>query len=327
MITGTAPEMKSTVELIRDAARTIQEGGVVAFPTETVYGMGANALDAQAVARVFELKGRPRFDPIIVHVPGIHAAKVLTSNFPKKALLLAERFWPGPLTLVLEKAPWVPDIVTAGLPRVGLRVPDHPMALALLHEAKLPIAAPSANAFGRVSPTTAQHVEQSFGQAIPVLDGGPCACGLESTVVLVTDDEHAPVLLRPGGISLESLREVVGEVQWGNAEYAINPPAPGMLARHYATAIPLYLDPVELPHGRVGWIGMGRPQNPSWFTSVESLSENGDLREAAANLFGAMRRLDGNGLEAIWAETVPDIGIGQAVNDRLTRASRRTHSL
>ncbi|MDP2875529.1 MAG: L-threonylcarbamoyladenylate synthase, partial [Holophaga sp.] len=202
MSVETGPETEAiseaTLESIRNAARTIREGGVVAFPTETVYGMGANALDPKAVARVFELKGRPRFDPIIVHVPGLHAAQALTSIFPWKALLLAERFWPGPLTLVLEKAACIPDIVTAGLPRVGLRVPEHPIALALLREAKVPIAAPSANAFGKVSPTTAQHVERSFGHAIQVLDGGPCAYGLESTVVLVPSDGHAPVLLRPG---------------------------------------------------------------------------------------------------------------------------------
>lgn len=317
---------KATFALIRDAARTIQEGGVVAFPTETVYGMGANALDPLAVARVFELKGRPHFDPIIVHVPGLHAAKSLTSVFPKQALRLGERFWPGPLTLVLEKASCIPDIVTAGLPRVGLRVPEHPIALALLREAKVPIAAPSANPFGRVSPTTAQHVEQSFGTAIQVLDGGPCAYGLESTVVLVTGDDRPPVVLRPGGIPLEALMEVVGEVQQGSAEYALKPPAPGMLARHYATSIPLFLDPPDLPSERVGWIGMGHPPDSSRFHSVESLSESGDLREAAANLFGALRRLDEQGLEAIWAQTVPDTGIGQAINDRLRRASHRAIS-
>lgn len=317
---------ESTLGSIRDAARTIREGGVVAFPTETVYGMGANALDPRAVARVFELKGRPLFDPIIVHVPGLHAAKALTSSFPGKALRLAEQFWPGPLTLVLEKAPCIPDIVTAGLPRVGLRVPEHPIAIALLREAKVPIAAPSANPFGQVSPTTAQHVEKAFGRAIQVLDGGSCPCGLESTVVLVTDDDQAPMLLRPGGIPLEALQEVVGKVQPGGAEHAINPPAPGMLARHYATSIPLFLDPTDLPFQRIGWIGMGHPSVPSRYHAVESLSEQGDLGEAAANLFRALHRLDEQGLEAIWAQTVPDTGIGLAINDRLRRASQRTLS-
>lgn len=318
---------EASIPSIREAAQRIRNGGVVAFPTETVYGMGANALDPRAVAQVFELKGRPHFDPLIVHVPGLHAAKALTASFPPLALRLAERFWPGPLTLVVDKAPCIPDIVTAGLPRVGLRVPEHPMALALLREAKVPIAAPSANRFGKVSPTTAGHVEAAFGSAIQVLDGGPCGCGVESTVILVANDREVPVLLRPGGVPVEALRDVVGEIRLGGAEWALKPPAPGMLERHYATHIPLFLDPQDLPFERVGWIGMGLPADSSRFQWVESLSGRGDLREAAANLFAALRRLDAEDLEAIWAQTVPEIGMGQAINDRLRRASQRHTAL
>lgn len=312
-------------EAIREAARILREGGVVSFPTETVYGLGANALDPKAVARIFELKGRPRFDPLIVHVPSLEAAEALSLGLPRKARLLAERFWPGPLTLVVDKAESIPEIVTSGLPRVGLRVPAHPVALALLRETGLPLAAPSANPFGKVSPTQAAHVQAAFGDLVPVLDGGACACGVESTVIQVASDDEPAVLLRPGGLSLEAIREVVGEVLIGDEERALRPPAPGMLAHHYGTETRLLLDPSEMPTGRVGWLGIGMPDQPERFALCESLSRSGDLQEAAANLFSAMRKLDACELDALWVQSVPDEGLGRAINDRLRRASAPKH--
>jgi len=195
LISGTEPDG------IRQAARILLEGGVVGIPTETVYGLAANALDPNAVAKVFALKGRPRFDPLIVHVPALASAVELASRFPVQARRLAERFWPGPLTLVVDKAPCIPDIVTAGLPRVGLRVPAHPVAQALLQEVRIPLAAPSANPFGKTSPTSAHHVWSDFQGRVPVVDGGLCAHGIESTVVLVPGDGAPPLLLRPGAVS------------------------------------------------------------------------------------------------------------------------------
>ncbi len=313
-------------EGIRQAARLLLDGDAVAIPTETVYGLAANAFDASAVAGVFALKGRPTFDPLIVHVPDLAAAERLAVHFPPRARQLAEQFWPGPLTLVVEKAPSVPDIVTAGLPRVGLRVPAHPVALALLREAQVPLAAPSANPFGKTSPTSAQHVVQDFQGRVPVLDGGPCTHGIESTVVLVPEGDEPPVLLRPGAVSLDALQKVVGTVRLGDHEQTLRPPAPGMLARHYATDTPMHLDPQSVPAGRIGWLGLGHPSIPGRFAAVESLSEQGDLVEAAASLFSAMRRLDALGLDAIWAESVPDSGLGRAINDRLRRACARSQA-
>lgn len=311
-------------EAIQRAARLLLEGGAVAIPTETVYGLAANVFDANAVVGVFALKGRPTFDPLIVHVPDLAAAERLAIQFPPRARKLAERFWPGPLTLVVDKAPSIPDIVTAGLPRVGLRVPVHPMALALLREVQVPLAAPSANPFGKTSPTSAQHVVQDFQGRVPVLDGGPCTHGIESTVVLVPEGDELPVLLRPGAVPLDALSEVVGTMRQGDHEQTLRPPAPGMLARHYATDTPMHFDPQSLSGTRIGWLGLGRPSSADRFAAVESLSEQGDLVEAAAHLFGAMRRLDALGLDAIWAESVPDTGIGRAINDRLRRACART---
>src|SRR5258708_7928457 len=197
---------------IVQAAAILRDGGLVGFPTETVYGLGANALSERAVARVFEVKARPRFDPLIVHIAGMEWLTRLTADFPPVARKLAERFWPGPLTLVLPKTPVVPDLVTAGGPTVAIRVPDHPVALALLRAVDLPIAAPSANPFGRISPTCADHVRDQLGSQIDlILDGGPCRIGIESTVLQVTAKGH--VLVRPGGTTLEEIEEVIGKVQ------------------------------------------------------------------------------------------------------------------
>ena len=312
----------SSAQLDR-AAAVLRAGGVVAFPTETVYGLGANALDPVAVARVFEIKGRPRFDPLIVHVASLGEALELVTDFPFRARLLAEKFWPGPLTLVLPKSRVVPEIVTAGLPTVALRVPAHPVARELIRRTALPIAAPSANPFGQVSPTTAEHVARHLGQRIDeLIDAGPCAIGVESTVVLLPSEGTA-VLLRPGGTPVEEIEAVVGPLTLRDIE-ASQPLAPGQLPRHYAPRTPLELCDVVAPPPaghRVGMLAFCEAPSHPGFAAVEILSPAGDLREAAARLFAALHRLDALGLDRIVAERVPAVGLGRAINDRLQRAA------
>jgi L-threonylcarbamoyladenylate synthase len=309
---------------IQKAAGIIQEGGLVAFPTETVYGLGADALNPYAAARIFEVKERPQFDPLIVHVADLRQAEILVAKLPEKALKLAAKFWPGPLTLVLPKAPLVPDIVTSSLPTVAIRVPNHPMALELIRESGRPLAAPSANPFGQVSPTTAEHVRKSLGTKVDmILDGGPCVVGVESTVLSLVDQE--PVLLRPGGVPLEEIQAIIGAVST-QTQAGQKPSAPGQLESHYAPRTPLVLAAPgqEPPQGkRVGLLTLLLPADLDRFTAVEVLSPKGDLREAAANLFAAMRRLDEGKLDVIWAQVVPEQGLGRAINDRLKRASRK----
>jgi L-threonylcarbamoyladenylate synthase len=312
---------------IKKAAVILKKGGVVAFPTETVYGLGANAFDATAVARIFEIKGRPRFDPLIVHIGSLQQAKSLVADFPLKARELARRFWPGPLTLVLPKTERVPDIVTAGLPTVAIRMPDHPLTLALIRQADTPLAAPSANPFGRVSPTTAEHVREQLGQDVDmVLDGGPCRVGIESTILSLVDGK--PMLLRAGGVVVEDIEAVVGPVLRPHSD-PDRPMAPGQLARHYAPRTPLVLRTDDPPTDgrRIGLLSFQGPPTTLGFTAVEVLSPGGSLREAAANLFAALHRLDNVGLDLIIAEAVPDTGLGLAINDRLRRASACCHSL
>jgi len=306
---------------IQKAARIIQNGGLVAFPTETVYGLGADALNPYAVAAIFEAKNRPQFDPLIVHVADRRQAETLVSHFPGKALRLVEKFWPGPLTVVLPKSSLVPDIVTSSLPNVAIRMPNPPLAMELIRESKRPIAAPSANLFGQVSPTTEEHVRKSLGDKVDfILDGGPCEVGVESTIISFAEKE--PVLLRPGGLSLEEIESIIGKVSvsMGSSD---QPTAPGQMERHYSLRTPLRLiqaQAVPISHVKTGWLGLQNP--PSGFDVVEVLSQKGDLKEAAANLFAAMRRLDEKNLDLILAQPVPDQGLGRAINDRLTRASR-----
>jgi L-threonylcarbamoyladenylate synthase len=235
-----------------------------------------------------------------------------------------EKFWPGPLTVVLPKSPLVPDIVTSSLPSVAIRVPNHPLALELIRESGRPIAAPSANPFGQVSPTTAEHVRKSFGNKVGmILDGGPCRIGVESTVISFMDKE--PVLLRPGGAQLEEIQSLIGPVRI-TAQSPNKFLAPGQLESHYAPRTPLVLGRSleSLPKGkRVGWLGLQAPPDPRLFAALEILSEHQDLREAAANLFAAVRRLDEKNLDVIWALPVPDQGLGRAINDRLSKASQK----
>jgi len=300
----------------------LREGGLVAFPTETVYGLGANALDPHAIARVFAVKGRPTFDPLIVHLPD-RAALSQVAVADARAEALAERFWPGPLTLVLPRRPGVPDLVTAGLDTVGVRVPDHPAARALLRAAATPVAAPSANPFGYVSPTTAAHVVDLLGDRVDlVLDGGPCRVGLESTIV--APSLEPPRLLRPGGVSREDLEAALG-CALVVASSTDRPTAPGQLSRHYATRTPLRLldGPAgPPPSGRVGLLAF-RETKAAGYAAVEVLAPDGNPATAAAHLFASLRRLDALGLDLLVAEPCPEEGLGRAIMDRLRRCSAR----
>jgi len=315
-------------EAIRQAAEVIRQGGIVAFPTETVYGLGADAYNPLAVARIFEVKRRPFFDPLIVHIASPAHLKKLVKDIPSSARKLTEKLWPGPLTVVLFKEEHIPDIVTAGLPTVALRMPSHPMALSLIKESKCPIAAPSANPFGYLSPTTAEHVRGQLADQVDlILDGGPCPVGVESTIVSFS--ENKPRLLRPGGVSLEEIESIIGKVEINSIKD--RPVAPGMLPRHYAPRTPIVLDWDEkhldsYKGKKIGFLAFQEPKNFLQFQHIEVLSKKGDLREAAANLFSAIRRLDALDLDLILAEAVPEAGLGRAIMDRLRRATFRGDS-
>ena len=311
----------ATRAAISDAAEALRAGRLVAFPTETVYGLGADATNAGAVAAVFEAKGRPRFNPLIVHVASVEAAAAL-GQLTKLAHKLADAFWPGPLTLVLPKHVGCPvaELATAGLDTIAVRVPKHPVAQALLRAAGLPIAAPSANRSGHVSPTTAAHVEADLGDRVAmILDGGATPVGLESTVVDVTGD--APIVLRLGAVSRDDLSRALGRpVAVASGDHD-KPASPGMLARHYAPAAPLRLDALEVQRGEA-LLAFGRDV-PDHAGPMFNLSPTGDVVEAAANLFAALRSLDAAGATAIAVMPITDEGLGEAINDRLRRAARR----
>ncbi|MEM1101217.1 MAG: L-threonylcarbamoyladenylate synthase [Pseudomonadota bacterium] len=292
---------------VAPAAALLRAGELVAFPTETVYGLGADALNPAAVARIFEAKGRPRFNPLIVHVPSLAAARLL-ADLPDWAEALAAAFWPGALTLLVPHRGSVPDLVTAGMATVGLRVPAHPLALALL-EATGPLAAPSANPSGRVSPTRADHVLSGLdGRIAAVLDGGPTEVGLESTII----GGPEPTLLRPGGIPAEAIEAALGVPLLAHAPPANAPTAPGQLASHYAPSGAVRLDALTALAGEVH-LGFGP------VSGDVSLSETGDLREAAARLFALLRELDTGAPIAV--APIPETGLGVAINDRLRRAA------
>ena len=299
------------------AAELIRAGGLVAFPTETVYGLGANALDAVAVARIFAAKGRPSTSPLIVHVDSVEMARGLAARWPAAADTLARRYWPGPLTLVVPKDPRVPDVVTAGLPTVGLRMPAHPVALELIRRSGLPIAGPSANPFTHLSPTTAEHVRKSLGQSVAfVLEGGPATVGIES-VVLSLAGEH-PVLLRPGVIPLTEIEALIGEVEVASVAVREGAhPSPGMHVRHYQPRTPLLLlRPGEpTPDGRGVWLWLTLEQ-PGGRRMPE------DPRAYAAILYETLHELDDAGLDWIAVERPPEAVEWAGVLDRLTRAGR-----
>ncbi len=298
----------------RDQAATLlKEGRLVAFPTETVYGLGADATNGLAVAAIFEAKRRPYFNPLISHLPEISRVDDF-ALWNQKARDLADAFWPGPLTLVLPRTPncIISDLVSAGLDTVALRIPSDPQTLALLRATRLPVAAPSANLSGRVSPTMASHVEEELGSRVSmILDGGACEIGLESTVLGFENDD--PVLMRPGGIPVEDLELVVGRLRVKTDPAVLQ--SPGQLASHYAPRKKLRLNAINCRTGEL-LVGFGVIHDGSY-----NLSPNGDLREAAANLFSMLRQADHDTCVTIAVAPIPNKGLGRAINDRLQRAA------
>ena len=295
------------------------------IPTETVYGLAANAWDHQAVLKIFQAKNRPHFNPLILHSNSIQKFESFGLNFSEKALLLAEKFWPGPLTIVIPKSSLVPDLITSGTDAVAIRIPNHPIALDLLESINFPLAAPSANPSGFVSPTNAEHVLAQLGDQVHyVLDGGQCSIGLESTIISFLNEQ--PEILRFGGLALESIESIIGKINIPILGYSDNPVAPGMLKKHYATRHQMLRGEIKdllkhFPADRVALISFNE-----FFEEVDPdkqfiLSRDGSLEEAASNLFSAMRQADALDVDIILAAIFPNIGLGRAINDRLNRAS------
>lgn len=310
---------KADAAAIVAAAEHIRAGRLVAFPTETVYGLGADATNGRAVAEIFAAKGRPRFNPLIVHVTGKGEAERYVEPTPLAERLMA-RFWPGPMTLVLKRRAdcGLSDLVSAGLDTVAIRMPKHDVAQALLTAAGKPLAAPSANLSGHVSATSAEHVAADLGDAVAmILDAGPTVLGLESTVVDATG--KAPVLLRPGGVTVAEIEAAAGAGVVRGGEDHARPNSPGQLASHYAPAAHVRLEAGEVLNGEA-LLAFG-PGAPVTKGPVINLSPSGDLKEAAANLFAALRALDATGATTIAVMPIPDEGVGEAINDRLRRAA------
>lgn len=307
------------------AAECIKLGKTVALPTETVYGLGANALDPMAVARIFEIKERPFFDPLIVHIESTRQWDLLTTLPLEKVQGLIDAFWPGPLTMVVPKTDKVPDIVTAGLPNVGIRMPNHPMALALIRLSGCPIAAPSANKFGRISPTTAEHVRKNLSEADYILDGGPTTVGIESTIIQILPDGFQ--LLRKGIITAEQIEQHMPMSKTPIA--ASEKVAPGMLDAHYAPHKKMFLTDFTTPPSidihQAGLISFSG-KNTESYKKVIRVSEHNDLKEYAVHLFAAMHDMDQSDIQFIVAESVPETGIGGAIMDRLKKAVFRFNS-
>lgn len=310
---------------IDKAAEYLKNGELVAIPTETVYGLAANAFDTQAVTKIFKAKNRPFFDPLIVHTHSIDTVHQWVENIPPQAIELANIFWPGPLTLVLRKKDTISDLVTAGNPTVAVRVPNHPLTLQLLSQLDFPLAAPSANPFGYVSPTTAQHVSDQLGDKIPyILEGGPSKVGIESTIISFAGP--VPEILRLGGTSIEKIKQVIGDMEVNINQHS-NPQAPGQTDSHYAPHARFVLGRVEdanVPVDNLVYTGAITFSRHIQLLAQENqmrLSENEDLDEAASNIFAAMRLLDKKGMKVIYAELMPDTGLGRAINDRLRRAA------
>ena len=309
----------ATLENIDRAARLLRDGRLVAFPTETVYGLGADAINGLAVAAIFEAKGRPHFNPLIVHVADTADAEAL-SRFTPLTRQLADAFWPGPLTLVMMRQPGSPiaDLATAGLETIAVRVPSHPVARALIAAAGRPLAAPSANRSGHVSATEAAHVAGDLGDRVAmILDAGPCAAGVESTVLDVTGTRA--VLLRPGAVTAEDIARVVGHVPVAANAQADRPISPGQLASHYAPRAIVRMHATCVKPGEA-LLAFG-PRPPACAGAMLNLSASGDLRQAAARLFSALRTLDASGAHGIAVMPIPQSGLGAAINDRLRRAA------
>lgn len=313
--------MAETGKDINKAKQLLEKGQLVAIPTETVYGLAGNALDIQAVMKIFQAKNRPWFDPLIIHVPSLEKANLYAANIPEKAKDLAHAFWPGPLTLLLERNVIVPDLVTAGLPTVGMRCPDHTLTRQLLGSIDFPLAAPSANPFGYISPTTPLHVQDQLGDKIPyILDGGPCTIGIESTIVGF--DNGMGIVFRTGGLKIEDIENVIGKVQL-QINTSSNPKTPGQLRSHYAPRKKLIAGNLEELIKRFESTKAGILSFQTNYNSPYQyiLSTEGNLEEAGRNFFSALRTLDQLPVDIILAEYVPDTGLGKAINDRLRRAS------
>ncbi|WP_019037002.1 L-threonylcarbamoyladenylate synthase [Psychroflexus tropicus] len=313
---------------IEPAVQVLNKNDLVAIPTETVYGLAGNALSEIAVSKIFELKKRPLYNPLIVHIKSLEYLPQITRNIPSKAYKLAEDFWPGPLTLVLEKSPEISDLVTSGKSTLAVRVPNHPLSLALLKQLDYPLAAPSANPFGSISPTSAAHVDHYFHDNLQIiLDGGDCQRGIESTIIGFKQD--TPVVYRLGSLPLDDIQKSVGEVISLDTNAIINPQAPGMLSRHYAPKTDTFLteDVRELassfPGEKIGVLLFQHKITDFPVYSQEILSPSGDLNEAAKNLYAAMHRLDQLNLDRIIAEKLPEFGLGLTLNDKLTRATKK----
>ncbi|MHB8110594.1 MAG: L-threonylcarbamoyladenylate synthase [Syntrophorhabdaceae bacterium] len=309
-------------ESIRIAVELLRAGDIVAFPTETVYGLGAVADNPYAVARIFEAKKRPHFDPLIVHLDGPEHLDDYVLDIPPEARLLMDIFWPGPLTMIFKKKPVIPDIVTAGLPTVGIRVPSHPVALNLIRSLGKPIAAPSANPFGYMSPTRVRHVEKSFAQNVPlVLDGGDSRYGIESTIVSFS--EGSVFIHRHGSITAEELSGHVRIVEKKKRSDICE--APGELPYHYSPLKPLRLvrRPAEVKEKRSSYLSFREPEGEIGAKYLKVLSRSGDLKEAASNFFSFLIELDRDDVDVIYAEYLPEEGIGRAIMERLKKASRR----
>lgn len=307
---------------IEKAKQILQNGGLVAIPTETVYGLGANALDKDAVLKIFEAKNRPHFDPLIIHTNSLEKVQLWVEELPAWAQKLARAFWPGPLTLLLPKKN-IPDIVTSGLGQVAVRIPSHPLTLQLLAALDFPVAAPSANPFGYISPTKPQHVAAQLENRVDyILDGGDCQVGIESTIVGFEDGKLC--VFRLGGLAVEEIEEVAGPVEL-RLNQSSDPKAPGMLKNHYAPKKPLLIGNiagliVAHPGQKIGVISFTQKYDTPW---QQVLSAKGDLSEAAHNLFTALRMLDESEAEIIFAEKLPDSFLGRAINDRLKRAAAK----
>jgi L-threonylcarbamoyladenylate synthase len=313
------------IEEIDRAVELLRQGDVVALPTETVYGLAGDGFNPLALAKIFEIKQRPHFDPLILHVTDLDTVQSVARSIPKRARILAEKFWPGPLTLILPKQPSVPDLATSGLPTVAVRVPSHPISQALLKAFGGPLAAPSANRFGRISPTSAEAVRTELGSAVRlILDGGPCRVGVESTIVDCSDERERPLLLRAGGTPVEEIEALVGPLEHATP-VSEKPLAPGHLAHHYAPQKPLRLiDSIGELSGSEDFRDAGLlafDEAPELgFGKIAVMSQRGDLAEAAANFFAMLRSLDESPVRRLVAVRPPQRGLGVAINERLGRA-------
>lgn len=316
---------------ILKAVALLNAEALVAIPTETVYGLAGNIYSKKAVQAIFETKQRPFFNPLIVHIPSVNNLNEIVDYIPEKAKLLAQAFWPGPITLVLKKKANIPDLITAGKDTVAVRVPNHPTTLDLLNRLEFPLAAPSANPFSCISPTTAEHVETYFKDKIKmVLDGGPCKSGIESTIVGFENDE--PIIYRLGSTSIEAIEAIVGKIEIKN-KMEVAPDAPGMLERHYAPKTKTILTDnvldslIHYKDKRTGVITFQYEIKNSNIEVQIALSKSGDLSESASNLYDVLHQLDKMHLDVIIAEKFPDYGLGKSINDRLERATKNKDTL